>query len=151
MLSFTFAALHISISTDLLVTVGATAAGVVAGAAVGVIGVKMVVCCLGFRSSGILAESEATYLMSSSAIAHGGGVPAGGCVAVCQSLGTGLGCPCTTCVALIGGAVGGVVAYYTTIHIMSNKQNQTLSYEQNQTFSHEQNQTLSLEQNQTGP
>lgn len=42
---------------------------------------------LGFTSTGILANSVASSLMSWSAVANGGGVPAGGLVATLQSLG----------------------------------------------------------------
>ncbi|XP_075765260.1 interferon alpha-inducible protein 6 isoform X2 [Pelodiscus sinensis] len=42
---------------------------------------------LGFQATGIAAESLASYLMSWSAVASGGGVPAGGVVATLQSLG----------------------------------------------------------------
>ncbi|XP_008146231.3 interferon alpha-inducible protein 6 [Eptesicus fuscus] len=42
---------------------------------------------LGFMSTGIAANSVAASLMSWSAIANGGGVPAGGLVATLQSLG----------------------------------------------------------------
>lgn len=42
---------------------------------------------LGFTGAGIAAGSVAAKLMSWSAIAHGGGVPAGGLVATMQSLG----------------------------------------------------------------
>lgn len=42
---------------------------------------------LGFTGAGIAGGSVAAKLMSWSAIAHGGGVPAGGMVATMQSLG----------------------------------------------------------------
>ncbi|XP_059772459.1 interferon alpha-inducible protein 6 isoform X1 [Balaenoptera ricei] len=42
---------------------------------------------LGFSSTGIAANSVAASLMSWSAVANGGGVPAGGLVATLQSLG----------------------------------------------------------------
>ncbi|XP_026965311.1 interferon alpha-inducible protein 6 isoform X2 [Sagmatias obliquidens] len=42
---------------------------------------------LGFTSTGIAANSVAASLMSWSAVANGGGVPAGGLVATLQSLG----------------------------------------------------------------
>ncbi|XP_027821233.1 interferon alpha-inducible protein 6 [Ovis aries] len=42
---------------------------------------------LGFSSTGIAANSVASSLMSWSAVANGGGVPAGGLVATLQSLG----------------------------------------------------------------
>uniref|UniRef100_H0XUN2 Interferon alpha inducible protein 6 n=1 Tax=Otolemur garnettii TaxID=30611 RepID=H0XUN2_OTOGA len=44
---------------------------------------------LGFTGAGIAAHSVAASLMSWSAIANGGGVPAGGLVATLQSLGAG--------------------------------------------------------------
>lgn len=42
---------------------------------------------LGFTTAGIAANSVAASLMSWSAVANGGGVPAGGLVATLQSLG----------------------------------------------------------------
>lgn len=42
---------------------------------------------LGFTATGIAANSWASWLMSWSAVANGGGVPAGGLVATLQSLG----------------------------------------------------------------
>ncbi|XP_022407769.1 interferon alpha-inducible protein 6 isoform X4 [Delphinapterus leucas] len=42
---------------------------------------------LGFMSTGIAANSVAAKMMSWSAVANGGGVPAGGLVAMLQSLG----------------------------------------------------------------
>ncbi|XP_036208175.1 interferon alpha-inducible protein 6 isoform X2 [Myotis myotis] len=59
---------------------------------------------LGFTGTGIAAHSVASWLMSCSAIANGGGVPAGGLVATLQSLGaTGGG---SALMANVGAAVG---------------------------------------------
>ncbi|XP_067399375.1 interferon alpha-inducible protein 6 isoform X2 [Emydura macquarii macquarii] len=46
---------------------------------------------LGFKATGIAANSVASYLMSWSALSSGGGVPAGGIVATLQSLGASAG------------------------------------------------------------
>ncbi|XP_075394803.1 interferon alpha-inducible protein 6 isoform X1 [Tenrec ecaudatus] len=42
---------------------------------------------LGFTSTGIVAGSVASWMMSTSAVMNGGGVPAGGLVAMLQSVG----------------------------------------------------------------
>lgn len=47
----------------------------------------MVLPALGFKSTGVATSSVASWLMSWSARANGGGVPAGGVVAMLQSLG----------------------------------------------------------------
>lgn len=62
---------------------------------------------LGFTTTGIAAHSVASSLMSWSAIANGGGVPAGGLVATLQSLGAGGG-------SALMGKVGAFLGY--TIH-----------------------------------
>ncbi|XP_024410522.1 interferon alpha-inducible protein 6 [Desmodus rotundus] len=58
---------------------------------------------LGFTATGIAANSLAASLMSWSAVANGGGVPAGGLVATLQSLGAGGG---STLMAKVGGLLG---------------------------------------------
>lgn len=47
----------------------------------------MVVAGLGFTSAGIAAGSLASWMMSTAAVANGGGVAAGSAVAVLQSIG----------------------------------------------------------------
>ncbi|XP_021035014.1 interferon alpha-inducible protein 27-like protein 2B isoform X2 [Mus caroli] len=60
---------------------------------------------VGFTSSGIAASSLAAKMMSLSAIANGGGVPAGGLVAILQSAGAaGLSMPSTVLVGSAGSA-----------------------------------------------
>ncbi|XP_037005566.1 interferon alpha-inducible protein 6 isoform X3 [Artibeus jamaicensis] len=68
---------------------------------------------LGFGAAGIAANSWAASLMSWSAVANGGGVPAGGLVATLQSLGAGGG---STLMAKIGGVLG-----YTAYKYRENK------------------------------
>ncbi|XP_011356011.1 interferon alpha-inducible protein 6 isoform X1 [Pteropus medius] len=63
---------------------------------------------LGFASTGIVANSLASSLMSWSAVVNGGGVPAGGLVATLQSLGT------SNLMAKAGAALG--YAVYTQVH-----------------------------------
>uniref|UniRef100_A0A8C6IHV6 Interferon, alpha-inducible protein 27 n=1 Tax=Mus spicilegus TaxID=10103 RepID=A0A8C6IHV6_MUSSI len=61
---------------------------------------------VGFTASGIAASSLAAKMMSLSAIANGGGVPAGGLVAILQSAGAaGLSMPSTVIVGSAGSAV----------------------------------------------
>ncbi|XP_004394733.1 PREDICTED: interferon alpha-inducible protein 6 [Odobenus rosmarus divergens] len=62
---------------------------------------------LGFTSTGIAANSVAASLMSWSAVANGGAVPAGGLVATLQSLGTSGG-------SALMGKVGAFLGY--TVH-----------------------------------
>ena len=59
---------------------------------------------LGFTTAGIAANSVAASLMSWSAVANGGGVPAGGLVATLQSLGAGGG-------SALMGKVGAFLGY----------------------------------------
>ncbi|XP_045715033.1 interferon alpha-inducible protein 6 [Phyllostomus hastatus] len=58
---------------------------------------------VGFTAAGIAANSWASWLMSCSAVANGGGVPAGGLVATLQSLGATGG---STIMAKIGAFLG---------------------------------------------
>ncbi|XP_029804317.1 interferon alpha-inducible protein 6 [Suricata suricatta] len=62
---------------------------------------------LGFTSGGIAANSVASWLMSCSAVANGGGVPAGGLVAGLQSLGA-------TGGSTLLGKIGALLGY--TVH-----------------------------------
>ena len=57
------------------------------GAVVAVVGAPLALAAAGFTSAGIAAGSLAASAMSVSAVANGGGVIAGGAVAVCQSIG----------------------------------------------------------------
>ncbi|KAM5269822.1 interferon alpha-inducible protein 6 isoform 1-T2 [Hipposideros larvatus] len=66
---------------------------------------------LGFTGTGIAANSLAASLMSWSAVANGGGVPAGGLVATLQSLGAGGG---SALMAKVGAALG------YTVHKLKN-------------------------------
>ncbi|XP_036304277.1 interferon alpha-inducible protein 6 [Pipistrellus kuhlii] len=61
---------------------------------------------LGFTGAGIVGGSVAAKLMSWSAIAHGGGVPAGGLVATMQSLGATGG---SALMAKVGAFIGYIV------------------------------------------
>ncbi|XP_071355268.1 interferon alpha-inducible protein 27-like protein 2A [Trachinotus anak] len=62
---------------------------------------------IGFTSTGIAAGSLAAKMMSYYAIANGGGVAAGGLVAILQSLGMGgLSGTATGAVATVGGTLG---------------------------------------------
>ncbi|XP_071503967.1 uncharacterized protein [Diadema antillarum] len=92
--------------------VGISALGLGVGAAVCVVG-NMIVPGLGFAASGIVANSFAASMMSSAAIANGGGVAAGSAVAVLQSIGA-TGVAAGTCAAAGAGAAAvgtvGVVA-----------------------------------------
>ncbi|XP_029427748.1 interferon alpha-inducible protein 6 [Rhinatrema bivittatum] len=65
---------------------------------------------LGFTSSGITAGTFAAWLMKMSAIYNGGAVPAGGLVAILQSLGATL----TTKGLAIGGGTAGYLFYQTS-------------------------------------
>ncbi|OWZ06714.1 Interferon alpha-inducible protein [Phytophthora megakarya] len=70
---------------------------------------------VGFTSAGIAAKSLAAKLMSMSAIANGGGIPAGGFVATMQSIGV-LGVGGLTLLGIVAGAgiVGGAHACYAS-------------------------------------
>uniref|UniRef100_A0A8C5FAB9 Uncharacterized protein n=1 Tax=Gadus morhua TaxID=8049 RepID=A0A8C5FAB9_GADMO len=65
---------------------------------------------VGFTSAGIAAGSIASSLMSTAAVANGGGVAVGSMVALLQSAGVlGLGAAATTATAATGGTVGAIV------------------------------------------
>ncbi|XP_055449086.1 interferon alpha-inducible protein 27, mitochondrial-like [Psammomys obesus] len=66
---------------------GVKAAVALLGGAMTVAAVPPLLSAVGFTSSGIAASSLAAKIMSLSAIANGGGVPAGGLVAILQSAG----------------------------------------------------------------
>ena len=68
---------------------------------------------LGFTGAGIAANSIAAGMMSSAAIANGGGVVAGGLVATLQSVGA-AGIAAST-QAAIGGVVGTTVGSLTAL------------------------------------
>ncbi|XP_029396733.1 interferon alpha-inducible protein 27-like protein 2B [Mus pahari] len=86
--------------------IGAKAAVTVLGGAMTVAAVPPALSAVGFTSSGIAASSLAAKMMSLSAIANGGGVPAGGLVAILQSAGAaGLSMPSTVLVGSAGSAV----------------------------------------------
>ncbi|XP_069479027.1 interferon alpha-inducible protein 27-like protein 2A isoform X2 [Ambystoma mexicanum] len=59
----------------------------------------------GFTAKGIAAESTAAAMMKASAIAYGGGVPAGGLIATLQSLGA------TAGFSYVAAGVGGATGY----------------------------------------
>ncbi|XP_010344341.2 interferon alpha-inducible protein 6 isoform X2 [Saimiri boliviensis] len=67
---------------------------------------------LGFTGAGIAANSMAASLMSWSAIANGGGVPAGGLVATLQSLGAGGS-------SVVLGKIGALLGYATHKYVDS--------------------------------
>lgn len=86
--------------------IGAKSAVAVLGGAMTVAAVPPVLSAVGFTGTGIAASSLAAKMMSLSAIAHGGGVPAGGLVATLQSAGAaGLSMPSTVLVGSAGSAV----------------------------------------------
>ncbi|XP_042216292.1 uncharacterized protein LOC121862254 isoform X1 [Homarus americanus] len=81
--------------------------GIAAGAVGAVVAAPVVLTGIGFTSAGIAASSIASAMMSSAAIANGGGVAAGGLVAVLQSAGAaGIGLGANACIAGAGAAVG---------------------------------------------
>lgn len=81
-------------------------------AVVAVLGIPLVLGVIGFTSAGIAAGSYAAGMMSSAAIANGGGVAAGGLVATLQSIGAaGLSGAATTAVSGVGAAVGWLVSH----------------------------------------
>ncbi|KAJ8333221.1 hypothetical protein SKAU_G00421170 [Synaphobranchus kaupii] len=84
------------------------AAGAVLGAGTLLLGVPAALGALGFTAPGIAAGSVASGMMSSAAVANGGGVAAGSLVASLQSVGAvGLSGTAATVVSGIGAAVGG--------------------------------------------
>ncbi|KAG7177688.1 Interferon alpha-inducible protein 27-like protein 1-like [Homarus americanus] len=84
---------------------------------------------IGFTSAGIAASSIASAMMSSAAIANGGGVAAGGLVAVLQSAGAaGIGLGANACIAGAGAAVGaGVGAVAAKVGDRNNHDNDDTS------------------------
>ncbi|XP_022043473.2 interferon alpha-inducible protein 27-like protein 2A [Acanthochromis polyacanthus] len=84
-----------------------TAVAIVAGAGGAVVSAPFVLGAIDFTSAGVAAGSYAAGMMSSAAIANGGGVAAGSLVAVLQSAGmAGLSGTATAAVASAGGTVG---------------------------------------------
>jgi hypothetical protein len=70
---------------------------------------------LGFTSIGISSGSFAASLMSSAAIANGGGIAAGSAIAICQSVGAaGIGLVGGSSAFAIGSGVAGGVSYAMT-------------------------------------
>ena len=86
--------------------------GAVLGAVSSVKAAPAVLTWIGYTGSGIATNSVAAGMMSTSAIANGGGVAAGGVVATLQSYGAaGLTAAATATVGVTGAATGaGVVA-----------------------------------------
>ncbi|XP_036062547.1 interferon alpha-inducible protein 27-like protein 2A [Onychomys torridus] len=83
--------------------IGAAIGGVVAVAAT-----PIVLGAIGFTGTGIAASSIAANMMSSAAIANGGGVAAGSLVATLQSVGVaGLSASTNIILGTVGAAVGG--------------------------------------------
>uniref|UniRef100_A0A7N5KP61 Interferon alpha inducible protein 6 n=1 Tax=Ailuropoda melanoleuca TaxID=9646 RepID=A0A7N5KP61_AILME len=70
---------------------------------------------LGFLSTGIAANSVGASLMSLSAVANGGGVPAGGLVATLQSLGASGG-------SVLMGKIGALLGYTVHKHLENSKE-----------------------------
>ncbi|KAK2826236.1 hypothetical protein Q5P01_020450 [Channa striata] len=88
-----------------------TFVGIAVGAGGAVVSAPFVLGAIGFTSAGIAAGSYAATMMSTAAIANGGGVAAGSAVAVLQSAGmAGLSTAATGAVGTIGATVGGLVA-----------------------------------------
>nr|XP_012606319.1 interferon alpha-inducible protein 6 [Microcebus murinus] len=73
---------------------------------------------LGFTGAGIAAHSAAAWLMSWSAILNGGGVPAGGLVAMLQSLGASGGG------SVLMGKVGAFLGYSAHKYMESKKKDE---------------------------
>ncbi|KAG7334473.1 hypothetical protein KOW79_002880 [Hemibagrus wyckioides] len=95
-----------------------TAIGITAGVAAGTVGTVVlapaVLGLVGFGTAGISAGSIAASMMSSAAIANGGGVAAGSLVAVLQSVGAaGFSAATTAGVASTGGVIGGIVGWFS--------------------------------------
>ncbi|XP_069887542.1 interferon alpha-inducible protein 27, mitochondrial-like [Dipodomys merriami] len=86
--------------------IGAKTVAVVAGGATAVVAVPLVLGAVGFTTSGIAASSIAAKMMSITAIANGGGVPAGSMVAALQSMGAaGLSASAKGLVGTVGSAL----------------------------------------------
>ncbi|XP_053458320.1 interferon alpha-inducible protein 27, mitochondrial [Nycticebus coucang] len=77
------------------------------GGALAMGAVPVVLSAIGFTKAGIAASSIAAKMMSTAAIANGGGVSAGSLVAILQSLGaTGLSTASNLLVGFVGSALG---------------------------------------------
>ncbi|XP_074516830.1 interferon alpha-inducible protein 27-like protein 2A isoform X2 [Sebastes fasciatus] len=93
-------------------TAVAIGVGASAGAIVAAVGVPIVLGAIGFTSAGIAAGSYAAGMMSTAAVANGGGVVAGGLVATLQALGAaGLSGAATAVVTGTGAVVGWLVSF----------------------------------------
>ncbi|KAF1375031.1 hypothetical protein PFLUV_G00235170 [Perca fluviatilis] len=89
-----------------------TAAAIVGGAVVSVVGAPVVLGAIGFTSAGIAAGSYAAGMMSAAAVANGGAVAAGSTVAVLQAAGAaGLSGAATAAVVGAGAAVGWLTSF----------------------------------------
>ncbi|XP_064078905.1 uncharacterized protein LOC135196208 isoform X4 [Macrobrachium nipponense] len=91
-------------------------AGIAAGSVIGGLGLvaaaPLALTAVGFTSTGIAASSFATSMMSSAAIANGGGVAAGSLVAVLQSAGAaGISATATGALGAAGAGIGGGTAF----------------------------------------
>uniref|UniRef100_A0A3B4GYL3 Uncharacterized protein n=1 Tax=Pundamilia nyererei TaxID=303518 RepID=A0A3B4GYL3_9CICH len=83
-----------------------------AGSSVAAVSAPIVLGAVGFTSAGIAAGSYAAIWMSAAAIASGGGVAAGSLFSLLQSAGmAGLSWLAYAVLGIVGGAVGGIVAY----------------------------------------
>ncbi|XP_069080197.1 uncharacterized protein [Pleurodeles waltl] len=82
---------------------------VVLGAGAAAYAVPIALTAVGYTSSGIAAKSLASYMMKYSALHCGGGVPAGGAVAILQSMGAKAGVSC------FNGIIGGSSVLYKVL------------------------------------
>jgi len=88
----------------------------ITGGATAIVGVPVLIGALGYKAAGIAASSYAAKLMTAFAVANGGGVAAGGLVAVLQSIAAGgMGAVLTVSVGVGGAVVGAVGAVYALI------------------------------------
>lgn len=88
--------------------------GMLIGAAVAIVfllAVKLILCAIGFTSSGIRAGSRGASLMSSNSVSRGGGVRSGSIISVCQSVAVvGLAIGTRGCIIIAGAIAGGVIS-----------------------------------------
>ncbi|XP_053382193.1 uncharacterized protein LOC123540579 [Mercenaria mercenaria] len=93
---------------------------VAVGGTASLVGAPVVVSALGFKAGGIVAKSVAANMMSSAAIANGGGIVVGSTVSVLQSVGV-LGFSMKSS-AIIAGVAGGGSALLTGVTKDSNNE-----------------------------